>query len=86
MKAIVYNVYNYLLERLKYQGEANFSGGENRKYSGETVESCISLIADMFRNFYPTLNIEVRAILIKLRFLVKMESLLPKNLLISIFI
>lgn len=60
MKAIAYNVYNYLLERLKYQGEANFSGGENRKYSGETVESCINLIVNIFRDLYPTLNIEVR--------------------------
>ena len=60
METIVNNVYEYLWNRLKYQGEANLSGGENRKYSGETIESCIDVIVDLFHKRYPTLNIEVR--------------------------
>lgn len=60
MEIITHNTYDYLWDRLKYQGEANLSGGENRKYSGETVETCINLIVDMFRELYPTLDIEVR--------------------------
>lgn len=60
MKTITQYTYDYLWNRLKYQGEANFSGGENRKYSGETVESCIDVIIDMFSELYPTLNIELR--------------------------
>ena len=60
MEIITHSTYDYLWDRLKYQGEANLSGGENRKYSGETVETCINLIVDMFRELYPMLNIEVR--------------------------
>jgi hypothetical protein len=60
MKNITQNTYNYLWERLNYQGKAGFTGGENRKYSGETVESCIDVIINMFKEFYPSLNIEVR--------------------------
>ena len=60
MEIIAYNTYNYLWDRLEYQGEANLSGGENRNYSGETVESCINIIIDMFRELYPTLDIEIR--------------------------
>ena len=60
MEIITHNTYDYLWDRLKYQGEANLSGGENRKYSGETVETCINFIVDMFRELYPTLDIEVR--------------------------
>lgn len=60
MENITHHIYDYLLNRLKYQGEANFTGGENRKYSGETVESCINIIIDMFRKYYPSLDIEVR--------------------------
>ena len=60
MEIITHHTYDYLWDRLKYQGEANLAGGENRKYSGETVESCIDVIIDMFRELYPSLNIEVR--------------------------
>lgn len=60
MENITRRTYDYLWERLKYQGEANLAGGANRKYSGETVESCIDVILDMFRELYPSLDIEVR--------------------------
>ena len=60
MEIIAHHTYDYLWDRLKYQGEANLSSGENRKYSGETVEFCIDVIIDMFREKYPSLNIEVR--------------------------
>lgn len=60
MEIITYDVYDYLWDRLQYQGEANFSGGENRAYSGLTVETCTDLIIEKFRELYPTLNIEVR--------------------------
>ena len=60
MEIITNSTYEYLWNRLKYQGEANFSGGENREYSGETVESCINVIIDLFKKRYPNLNIEVR--------------------------
>ena len=60
MENIVQNTYDYLWHRLEYQGEANLSGGENRKYSGETVESCIDIIVNMFKELYPSLNIELR--------------------------
>ena len=60
MEIIAHRTYEYLWDRLKFQGEANFSGGENRKYSGETVESCIDVIIDLFRELYPSINIEVK--------------------------
>ena len=60
MDNIVNSTYDYLWERLRYQGEANMSGGENRAYSGATVELCIDTIMDMFKTLYPTLGIEVK--------------------------
>lgn len=60
MENITRHTYDYLWNRLEYQGEAGLTGGGNRKYSGETVESCVDVVIDMFREFYPSLNIEVR--------------------------
>lgn len=67
MEIITHHIYDYLWDRLKYQGEANLPGGQNRKYSGETVETCINIIVDMFRELYPDLDVEVRGASDKIR-------------------
>lgn len=60
MKNITQQVYNFLEDRLKYQNEASMTGGQNRKYSGETVEKVVDNIINMFKEKYPTLKIEIR--------------------------
>lgn len=60
MEQIINQTYNYLKNRLKYQKEANMTGGQNRTYSGNTVELTVENIINMFKERYPTLTIEIR--------------------------
>lgn len=60
MEQIINQTYNYLKNRLKYQKEANMTGGQNRTYSGDTVELTVENIINMFKERYPTLTIEIR--------------------------
>lgn len=60
MEQIINQTYNYLKNRLKYQKEANMTGGQNRAYSGDTVELTVENIINMFKERYPTLIIEIR--------------------------
>jgi hypothetical protein len=60
METIIDNAYEFLWDRLKYQTEAGFSGGQHRAYSGKTTELFVDNIITLFKGRYPTLDIEVR--------------------------
>lgn len=60
MENIAQYTYDFIRDRLKYQNEANMTGGQNRKYSGETVEMVINKVIDRFKEKYPMLKIEIR--------------------------
>ena len=60
MKTIIDNAYEFLWNRLKYQTEAGFNGGQHRAYSGKTTELFVDNIITLFKSRYPALDIEVR--------------------------
>lgn len=49
MTAITDSAYDFLKNRLKYQNESNMTGGEHRAYSGQTTETFIDAVIEMFK-------------------------------------
>lgn len=60
MENIINNAYDFLWNRLQFQTEANFTGGQHRTYSGQTTELFVDNVINLFKSYYPSLNIEVR--------------------------